>query len=551
MADPHGNSAACSPEPPSPWLKLLPELFQYIARELRPNEAACSLRLVNKAAAEALRGPQHTTVRLSQPVPPHAFASKWGARGSTHGLSLKQRTQLLCLTASTGVQPNLELALAVAGCLLRAEVLQAAAAAGQLATCELLLGLGCPRDGALAAAARAGRRDVVEWLLARGVGAAAGGGSDGRAVAGAGHEELFEAALAAARGGHVGLMEWLLEAVPLQRGTKTRWSVLEAAAEGCDLATLQRLEAWSEAMGGLGVAWAGGLGRFDRSCRVGNDAHGARILAAAAASPTRDWQAKVTWLRSVGYPKLTAACDAAAARTDAPERLAALQELGFHVLPRTAVAAARAGNLAGLRYLRERSVRLDGAVVAGAEAGSQDVLVWLVEDAFAVGQQGEAVLQSGGLAEAAARSGSLDLLRWLAERGLVPAAELLSGRTFAGAADAGDAAALEWLAERGCAMPADGSPYRAPCAKGDLATLRCLQRLGCPWGRAGSVFGAAVWDKGGPAVLRWLLEAGCPVEAAEVESLLRRAGVAGAEELLALLAQQRAEAGERGSEATE
>ncbi|PNH06641.1 hypothetical protein TSOC_006945 [Tetrabaena socialis] len=67
----------------------------------------------------------------------------------------------------------------------------------------------------------------------------------------------------------------------------------------------------------------------------------------------------------------------------------------------------------------------------------------------------------------------------------------------------------------------DGEPYVWPARHGDLAMLRCLLRLGCPWGPGGSTFTCAVagltdnsYNSGGirEHVLSWLLDQGCPVD---------------------------------------
>ncbi|KXZ45028.1 hypothetical protein GPECTOR_59g636 [Gonium pectorale] len=153
------------------WSQLLPELAEKIVGYLDPNEVP-SFRLVNKAAAAQFRAPHHTTYRLSQPVPPHAFAAHWLAPGATRGLTLKRRRQLLSLTAASGVVANLEVAVQAAGCLLTAGVFEAAAKAGQLDSCVWLREHGCPAIEAyadysflLSAAASGGHKHVCEWLL--------------------------------------------------------------------------------------------------------------------------------------------------------------------------------------------------------------------------------------------------------------------------------------------------------------------------------------------------------------------------------------------------
>ena len=54
--------------------------------------------------------------------------------------------------------------------------------------------------------------------------------------------------------------------------------------------------------------------------------------------------------------------------------------------------------------------------------------------------------------------------------------------------------------------------YPSAAANGDLAMLRALRRLGCPWGSRGEVFTKVVGCSSPVAVLSWLLEAGCPVD---------------------------------------
>ncbi|KXZ41333.1 hypothetical protein GPECTOR_545g553 [Gonium pectorale] len=184
------------------WPQLPTELAEHIISFLDPNEVP-GFRLVNQAAAAQFRGPSYTTIRLSQPVPPQLFAAHWLAPGSTRGLTLKRRWQLLSLTAASGVVANLEVALRAAGCTLTAEVFLAAAAAGRLDMCRWLLQRGCPtiKDGAsgsqlLAAAALGGQQHVCEWLMGLNLTWMWGGFCE------------------AARGGHVDLMEWLLQRRP-------------------------------------------------------------------------------------------------------------------------------------------------------------------------------------------------------------------------------------------------------------------------------------------------------------------------------------------------
>ncbi|KXZ49329.1 hypothetical protein GPECTOR_22g923 [Gonium pectorale] len=482
--------------------ELLPELAGEIVGWMEPNEVPF-FRLVNKAAAAQFSSPQHTTIRLSEPVPPHAFAAHWLAPGSTRGLTLKRRRQLLCLTAASGVVANLEVAVRAAGCLPTSEVFEAAASAGKLEPCRWLWEQGCPtknskfytkRSGLLAAAAGGGHRHVCEWLLTLGLAWTAGGARE------------------AARGGHVGLMEWLLALRPQLNPHEL---VVCGAAHGCELATLQ--QQWGE--------W-GLMEEF-----VMKD-----VLAAAARSPTPDWTAKVEWLDAQGCPWNAQAAVEAVACPDAASRLAWLRSPGYPMGTAAVCAAAGAGNLAALLYLLaevgagddddqgwERASRsaaatghlealqalhaagrplvIQDCALSAAENGHVHVLAWLVE------LEGDEWLGAGaGLLAAAARSGSLELLAWLVERGC----DGWSNGATAGAVESGCEGALEWLVARGCPMKEDGWLYSAACRNGDLAMARLLRRLGAPWGPAGRVVSEAACCDPVP-MLRWLLEEGCPV----------------------------------------
>ncbi|KXZ47037.1 hypothetical protein GPECTOR_38g274 [Gonium pectorale] len=144
-------------------------------------------------------------------------------------------------------------------------------------------------------------------------------------------------------------------------------------------------------------------------------------------------------------------------------------------------------------------------------------------------------MRPSNVADAARFSGSVELLGWLRERGCPWDATACEG-----AAEGGCEEALEWLAERGCPMPGDGSPYVAACRNGDLAMLRCLQRLGVAWGPPGAVFHEAMRADANLAVLRWLLEAGCSFDyVAAREALVPRAEkCSGVAELLEQLGQR-------------
>ncbi len=66
----------------------------------------------------------------------------------------------------------------------------------------------------------------------------------------------------------------------------------------------------------------------------------------------------------------------------------------------------------------------------------------------------------------------------------------------------------------------DGEPYLVVGRHGDFATLRCLRRLGCPWGEGRGAGGAlcraiCIGSRGRGCrleVLQWMVAEGCPVD---------------------------------------
>ncbi|KXZ47934.1 hypothetical protein GPECTOR_31g296 [Gonium pectorale] len=266
-------------------------------------------------------------------------------------------------------------------------------------------------------------------------------------------------------------------------------------------------------------------------------------LAAAAGSRTPDWAAKVEWLEAQGLAqdggrlqyrrrRIVRRRPAAATGNVAAVRFALeAASCGLEAAAAgadAASAAAAAGHVAVLEALREAGIGMRPWFVAceAAGGGHLSVLFWL--ESTVLGAAGE-VEEEEEFEEAvaaaprwhfscphvvacAARSGRPEVLAWLRERGC-PWDE----QAVTNAAEAGSAEALEWLAERGCPMPSSGEPYVAAARNGDLQTLACLRRLGCPWGPAQDAFTRCVFQEGGEGgcalpVLAYLLEAGCPVE---------------------------------------
>lgn len=208
------------------WPRRLPrELSEYILALAQPQDVACNLRLSCKEAAHQFCNTDaRKTASLSEAVPVHLFAPCWGTPAAVHRLPVARRKRLLAMTAGTGVTDNVKRLIEDAGLPASAESMAAAAAAGDLQTCQLLHGYGCPwRDPpgaeepsivdsmtdilhtiryseddaqgypAMRAAAQGGHLDLCQWL--RGAGCPA---------------TPAQILRWGARGGHRPIVEWVL-----------------------------------------------------------------------------------------------------------------------------------------------------------------------------------------------------------------------------------------------------------------------------------------------------------------------------------------------------
>ncbi|PNH06045.1 hypothetical protein TSOC_007656 [Tetrabaena socialis] len=526
-----GGTFGSASDPSRVWL---PELVQLFSRSLSCNEVACVLRLVNKATAAQFCGPLVRTVRLSLPAPHREFVRRWAGPDAMRSLTLHQRSQLPCLVARSGVVVNLETLLARDD-LLRIhdkQVLCAAASAGQLEVCRWLQENGCCASfcaccgrrsccgpNALVEAAKGGHQAVCNWILASSCSSCS---------------SHFPVAAEAARHGHVGLMDWLQATSP----TEQPCAVFLCAATGCDLATLQRLyTAYADRVRSELTGW------FECS----------KLLAAAAASPTPDWRAKVEWLEACQKRPLTKVCVGLACAEvvllpDGRARLEWLRQRGYPLTLKVAAQAASSGAVDVLQLVLDGGVALDGATArcmvaraaAGghaaflqallrapgfpaaalrsaapdaAEAGQLRVLAWLVQ------ALGAAAVLTAHVFESAIQPGSVELLAWLHGQGYPWDAAVL-----AAAAALGSEEQLEWLVAHGCPMGEEGEPYKRAVRNGRVAMLRRLSRLECPWGQRGHVFTFAVehsryfsriYEPSSPLglpALCCLLQEGCPVD---------------------------------------
>ncbi|PNH03277.1 Ankyrin repeat domain-containing protein [Tetrabaena socialis] len=500
----------------------LPDVVQRFATLLAPNEVACAMRLVNKATAAQFHGPQHTSVRLSQPVPHHAFVWRWAGTDAMRRLTARDRRALPRLTARSGSIANLEVLLARDASGLEAAdvqaVIESAAEAGQLDVCAWLRQRGWPLGPKLLdAAAGGGQQAVYEWLL----------------VNGCPKGDEVEAAARAAMRGHEGMMDWLLlgGSAPGETSVEALEALLRAAAAGCALSALERLH----------HTYLDSRGR-----ELSLESQQA-VLSAAVQSPTSDWRAKVEWLEARGYPRTIHACGAAVAMPGALPRLQWLQQQGYSLGQRAAHNAASGGNVEALRYVlgQQGSGYRGESLMAGAAHGGHVAVMEVLHEygipagvyatesaaggghlpavAWLVERLGAGAALTTGVFAAAARAGSMELLVWLRARGCP-----WDAATFAVVAGDGSEEQLEWLAEQGCPMGDDGYPYVWAAATGHLEMLRCLRRLGCPWSPGGSTFASLLeWLNAGldanvERALCWLLDQGCPVDWDQAVTIARQ-----------------------------
>ncbi|PNH01775.1 hypothetical protein TSOC_012300 [Tetrabaena socialis] len=441
-----GSASAAAKDP---FCALPPELLQRIADLLPPNEVACVLRLASKAMVAQLRRPQDRTVRLWLPVPHPEFVRRWGGDGAMRSLIRVRRTQLPALVAASGSIPNLEFLLARIGRPAATAdpdfdkaIMSAAAGAGQVEVCRWLRGQGFRyASTVLPRAAAGGHRAACEWLLA-----------DGCPVD-------RRSAGAAARGGHVGLMDWLLGAVVCDA------RLLEAAAAGCDLPTLQRLQhTYMEKDGAvLASKWK------------------ARMLTAAVSSPTADWRDKVEWLEAQGCrPQPDSSCAAALLPGDQRPRVEWLRQRGYPLTSGAAERAAAVGNMDLLQFILAAGVSIDDdsarRIASKVARGGHLALLQALLHAW-----GE---ERSGLRHVAgdtALGGHLRVVAWLLAT--LGAADVLTVATFRDAACSGSMELLAWLHARGC--PWDQSVHAAARRYGSEEQVEWLASMGCPTGGDG------------------------------------------------------------------
>ncbi|KXZ41324.1 hypothetical protein GPECTOR_550g563 [Gonium pectorale] len=251
----------------------------------------------------------------------------------------------------------------------------------------------------------------------------------------------------------------------------------------------------------------------------------ARIMQAAVAAGSLG---ACRWLRKHGYPVPRAAAVAACrqGQGQGPEALEFVLENGVQWDWELVCAAVKTGRMDLAEWLLARRsdgpLRLDcGSAGSGSGGGG-------VSDSNAGGPGGTRGLAAAALGDAMC----WQLLAAAAEGCDLPALQSLwcglrsggGGGADGGIAGGGGggtvaAASLSQAIQAAAGSPTpdwrektDGSPHWAAAFRHDLATLRCLRRLGCPWGPPGALFDRCVgWGLPLP-LLRWLAEeGGCPV----------------------------------------
>lgn len=531
------------------WTRLTPELKLAVAAYLHPNHAN-QLKLFDQETAACMRG-LYVTLQLSekhpsnralrralQPWPGPAFLAHFGRPEPWRSLTRPQRERLLCLAASSGHTASLYAALD--NCdytTLSSEVLNAAAAAGDLAGCQRLLREGrCKvEQGTFKAAGEGGNLEVLRLLQracksAPAVGAggvrltlsecvaamASGACSSGQAGVLAwlrrahGHEPGLEDAITAARSGQVALLEQLLMPAVLtgchQQSDQQQWDreqskalLLHAIAHGCPGEVLRRhyqtLWPWARMHAGADGQHGGeASAAAEAAARRQADLTKAQLLAAAAGSPTACWQAKTEFV-------LTSCLGPAEV-----ERL--VQQRGLaEVVTRAVCDRCHEPTLvARLRRLRALGIAPCYTWLHNATgAGNMEALLFIEDEC------GVPLTQSYYFDVANVRphsSGCLAMLQLLRERGFVFGPDNVEREAECLVADlnpdsglwakgwsAGRDAALGWLAEVAKEYPMSfvgravtkryqwhwsQAMWYAVCAGASLPVLKALRRRGAP-----------------------------------------------------------------------
>ncbi|KAG2431983.1 hypothetical protein HYH02_013199 [Chlamydomonas schloesseri] len=462
-----------------------------------PNEAALVGPLLSRASATCFGA---RTVRLTRPVPNWAFKRHFGAPCVNTGNTTNTNTNTNTITS-----PGLA-ALPFAA---RQRLFAATAAAGGpdcLANLAVLRHARCPWSAdAATAAARAGNRPAVEWLLEQGA-----------------PLEVPALVAAAAESLDVGLLAWLLEHPRVLAVAKA-----EAAeqAEGAAAASLLTPAVFAAAAGAASAAGAAATAAA-AAAAAGPGTGSTSTPRAVAAQRAAAGRGMLTFLMHQGCPADEAACVAAAAAgheqtfkqvsaaavATVPAAAAAAAAVAaaapadggggaVAMTPRVFAAAARSGSVGmaveALQELLGGAVNVAEVTAAAAAAAAATSTAEAADGATVAAAAGLAALRAAAAAAgvdaaaacaAAAEAGSLSLVRWLHTYLQAPlTAEVLlaaasgpadsSGQAATGAsADAAAAAAaaetVTWLLQQGCQPTL--AAWKAAAAGSRLAVLDAL-----------------------------------------------------------------------------
>ncbi len=197
-----------------------------------------------------------------------------------------------------------------------------------------------------------------------------------------------------------------------------RYELLACAVHGCDLATAQEL---------YGTLRTAGV-NMGGSPKCRREKHG--VLEGAASSQLPDWQAKVEWLESLGFPRV--ACthggrfSLAACCPNLRPRLEWLKARGYSFFAPVASAVAAKGDVDAVLFLLEEGYGHCQMDRTAARHGHLAVLTAMRDAGHVIDAKA---------AVAAARGGHLHVVQWLAEalgRRAVLTAEVMTVATAAG-----------------------------------------------------------------------------------------------------------------------
>ncbi len=452
-----GMDGTLSSSPPDPALPS--DLFLRILALLPPKDLAFSGRLACKEAAQRFMEREHRTVTLDQPLPSHVVTNITTASAGTSTRSTNEAT-CTGTTFAPGLLESAEASLRELTFRRKLLLLSRAAASGCEVNCSFAWQLLQPH--------------VFPELLQ----------SDfyRRFLALEGHKApVPDVGSAAVASGLAHLLPSLVQRCP---GLLDPGRTLEAAAQHCDLAELQAAWGLLEQRLQSSLEEEGGQLPGSRAERV--QGFWQHMLAGAAGSTAPEASHKMEWVLA----NAPATCDRAS------------------ILSHACGAAAASGDLARVRWLRERGLdwSAPAALAAMVEHAGLAFVQQLEEEggylpsANAVAWHCSAVVS----AAAAAPRDSEAKLQWLAGRG---ACLEQASDAMCKAAGHGNLAALELLVQhwRGGALPEN--PLFCALLAGSISMAVWLRQAGCTL--TTSAFNLAL-HQGNLPMVSWLLEAGSP-----------------------------------------